>query len=73
MALKALFIRANRNLTLLLGAHLPHLFELGGETNSQRAFGTQIVQQLLGFGERLTGDLFPAKEIPPHGRHVTFI
>jgi hypothetical protein len=73
MALNAPFIRASHNQALLLGAHFAHFFELGRETNSQRAFGTQIVQQLLGLIQRLTGDFFPAKEIPPHGRHVTFI
>jgi hypothetical protein len=61
MALNALFIHASRNLALLLGAHFAHFFELGRETNSQRTFGTQIVQQFLGFGERLGGHFFSAK------------
>jgi hypothetical protein len=57
----AVFIRASRNLPLLLGAHFAHFFELGGEANSQRTFGTQIVQQFLGLGKRFTGDFFSAK------------
>jgi hypothetical protein len=61
MAADALFIRPNRNCELLLRAHFPQLFELGGETNSQRAFRTQIVQQLLGLVERLSRHFFSAK------------
>lgn len=68
MAAVVMFVVALRRLVELL-----KLVKLRFQTKSQRAFGTQLVQQILGFVKRKACDFLSAEQLPPQHGYVFFV